>query len=402
MHRGRFVGHATFFFSVVIVFLSIFAEGCLKKAIVDDSKVSTQTALVSDVNWLFPKDTAAYAFSWTDDPSLTQQNASEKLKAQFASAAAWNRTAERTPEMENGAGLYVSGDPIASSDYGRKLIMAPLARNLQNRIAIDSGRDPEQWRSLVRDEKISGIFYSFGGLFFVKGGGNAIVIRNESIIDMNRIEIVDLSKTFGTPWKDLVLAADILPQESSRILKICGGNTFLFQTLDKSNFIFTGKPDRPISNLGILLGLRSELSFPSPSLAQEIMKRKDDNAFPNARDRLNFFSMNPRLNTDAYRMTLYFDDVFNRVISEMYDKNPQFDSGSSSLTVDEAVRFLVLVKMLEQSAKPTTFKALGQALVDRFNSTPGAYKNLSDAYILAKKMQDYWSRNSFSTWYSFR
>jgi hypothetical protein len=357
--------------------------------------------------WLAPKETNAWAFSWINDPALTTQNAPQRLRDIFAFGRQTNKgRAMRTSDLEMGGGLYVAGDPISSSDYGRKLIMAPLQKNLQGKVAIfdSTGRDEnfvQAWQSIVGDEKIPGIYYSFGGLPFASTGGNAIVIRNDGVMDLSKVRILDLTNFFSRPWRELKAAKSLAPDQTEDIMKLYGSNQTIFASLVDESLIFTGNADRPISTYGILLGIRSELATPSPTIIQKMMAFKTDPTTPVTAERLNFMAMNQRFNTDSYRINDFFDRLFGRIMSETLGKRSDLFLPDPDISVAEAQKVLGALGLLPSNAKYANFKELGEDLVATWSKDPDAYKNLSEGFGVAKSMKSYWETNSFSAWHQF-
>jgi hypothetical protein len=348
---------------------------------------------------IVPKQTKAFGFSWTNDPTLTNSNVLEKINRMFEAAAKNNKLQSvRTSDLEMGAGLYMASDPIASKSFGRKLIMAPLRTDIQKNVALFRD-DMENWSNLVQDLSLPGIFYSFGGIEFVPGGGNAIVVRKSGVLDESGLSVVDLSASIGKPWFQLPPPANATGANTEKILLAYGGNLDIFDRWNEAPLIFTGKPERPISNFGILLGIRSQLSSLSSALKQKIMALKDNAQCGVCMERLNFGFNLPRLNTDENRINLLKDDLFDRVIWEFHNKNDRFLSGSEEITIKQAMLILKTMEIFTEEKTPANFKELGQMLIDDFQRNPSAYQNLTSAFLLGKEMQAHWSKEGFSKWH---
>jgi hypothetical protein len=316
----------------------------------DPVSSTEQVSNAPKIQWVVPSNSARLGFSWTNDPSLTTANLQQKILDQFAKAKKDNAVAGRTQGTEMGSGLYLAGDPIASYTYGRKMMVFPFAQKLQNKIAVfKDSRTADNWATLVRNTSVSGIYYSFGGIEFAAQNNNAIVARNEDILDLKNAFVVDLSQSFGTPWGSLAKPANLDVSDAKQVMSLYGGNITLFESVPLQGFILTAKPERPISNLGVLRGIQSSLAIPSPALKTKVFALKGNKAYPVAMDRLNFVAANPRFNTDEYRYSLYLSDVFDSLLEAMYPKLGQLPSGNSDLKLAEAMAFAIYMGLIDKS-----------------------------------------------------
>lgn len=217
-----------------------------------------------------PIDKTTYLFHWTRNKDVLTRPV-EVLKGIVDSAADQNKNFDKTTQAPGGGimsgfGLYLANDPFSSSGFGETLVIVPIKRN--NEFAVNKGVD----YPLIRSDAW-GILYGYDGLLISKGKrlNAAVVVRNEGLVEWNRLKVIDapfrpfdltqtlplvIDRTAG--WRRLLEANLVTLKAATMFSDILSRGKFsanelehalLFQS--RAKFRFLAMPKKPVSDFSV-------------------------------------------------------------------------------------------------------------------------------------------------------
>jgi len=349
------------------------------------------------------------AFSWTNNP-VALNNPIGFINSKINGAAEGNcdaKVGRQGNNLEAGLGFYTAGDPFNSMEYGRYLVVVPI------KVGIADIADVRKLGSFSSEfdkailSSASGIFYDFGGFNFV--GGNAIVFRNTSALNMKKVRVINTDRIpeplirhgIFREESDKVLYESLFTQfgDHRDLLASLAGNIGKLQGKDKNE----GSENE--QDYLTLLAAVSDMR-PLNGAAQTVFSKIDTmeiktklpycaglyEKFNNPEDPQSGEKVQ-NLCLDGYFAALHF------ALGHMKEGGYQFASGwpDESLTSQEVRNFLILSKQIPAESQSSEFSALAKELIQQIKSS-GALPIVQSLIGPIKSIKKEFEKTSFSTW----